>query len=157
MLYCGSIYTKTNIMLDSLQIHIKRMIYRLRHDYLTLNNIVFAAALLIALSWTWNSVETMQQNYELQQTVDRKKQQLVLEQLHVDTLELEGRYYNTLEYQELAVRQRLGKGMPGERALIVPSTDAVEVVQNSTAPVSTQTSNVQEWMNFLLGRRQEGL
>ena len=142
-------------MFDTLQLHLKRFLYRLRHDYLTLNNVVFATALLIALSWTWNSVESMQQNYQLQQSVDRKKQQLVLEQLQVDTLQLESRYYDTLEYQELAVRQRLGKGMPGERALILPSTDSTEAPQETATAASPQTSNFQELMNFLFGQRQK--
>ena len=142
-------------MFDTLQLHLNRFLYRLRHDYLTLNNVVFATALLIALSWTWNSVESMQQNYQLQQSVDRKKQQLVLEQLQVDTLQLESRYYDTLEYQELAVRQRLGKGMPGERALILPSTDSTEAPQETATAASPQTSNFQEWMNFLFGQRQK--
>ena len=97
----------------------------------------------------------MQQNYQLQQSVDRKKQQLVLEQLQVDTLQLESRYYDTLEYQELAVRQRLGKGMPGERALILPSTDSTEAPQETATATSPQTSNFQEWMNFLFGQRQK--
>ena len=142
-------------MFDTLQLHLKRFLYRLRHDYLTLNNVVFATALLLALSWIWNSVESMQQNYQLQQSVDRKKQQLVLEQLQVDTLQLESRYYDTLEYQELAVRQRLGKGMPGERALILPSTDSTEAPQETATAASPQTSNFQEWMNFLFGQRQK--
>ena len=141
-------------MLDKIKTQTKRLIYRIRTDYLTLNNLVFLAAILIALNWTWNSVESMQQNYELQQNVDRKKQQLIIEQLKVDTLELEGRYYDTLEYQELAVRQRLGKGMPGESQLIVPSTDTeqIEETENVDSP-SRADDNFQEWMNFLLGKR----
>lgn len=144
-------------MLDKIQTKLKPIIYRLRKDYLTLNNIVIAIALLIALNWTWNSIQTMQQNYELQQLVDSKRRQLTLEELRVATLELEGRYYDSLEYQELAVRERLGKGMPGERALIVPSTDR----EVSTAPVvkaqQAKSSNFQEWMNFLFGGRKQGL
>ncbi len=122
-----------------------------------MNNIVFAIALFIALSWTWNSIEAMQQNYELQQNVDRKRQQLILEQLQVDTLQLESRYYDTLEYQELAVRQRLGKGMPGEKVVIVPSTDSNEVPEENTSTTPVQVDNLQEWMNFLFGTRTKNL
>ena len=136
-------------MLDKLSIRTKRALYRLRHDYLTLNNAVFAVAIIIALNWTWNSVEVMQQNYELQQSVDAKRRQVQLEKLRVDTLELESKYYTTLEYQELAVRERLGKGMPGEHALIVPSTKQSD---DPTAPQATATveeSNFQQWLKFL--------
>ena len=54
---------------------LKRFWYHVRHDYLTLNNVVVAAAALIALSWAWGSIESMQRNYELQQMVDQKKYQ----------------------------------------------------------------------------------
>ena len=136
-------------MLEKLQLNAKRLTYRLRQDYLTLNNIVFVAALLIALNWTWSSIEVMQQNYALQQSVDAKRQQVALEELFVETLELESRYYTTLEYQELAVRQRLGKGMPGERMVIVPSTEAASADEDSVRTTPPEPSNFQEWMNFL--------
>ena len=143
-------------MFQKLKIHTKRLIYRLKNDLLTTNNVVFFVAIAVALSWTWSSVETMQQNYQLQQSVDRKKQQVTLEQLHVDTLELEGKYYKTLEYQELAVRQRLGKGMPGEKALIVPSTDIEQVSYSpGIQKNSSQSSNFQEWVDFLFGKRSK--
>ena len=144
-------------MIKDIQPKLKRLVYRLRHDYLSLNNIVFAAALLITLSWIWSSIDTMQHNYQLQQSVDRKKQQLTLEKLYVDTLALEGKYYTTLEYQELAVRERLGKVMPGERVLIVPSTDEVIDSASSTSSQKETTTNFQEWMNFLFGNRKKTL
>ena len=97
-------------MLETLHTQSKRLLYRLRRDFLTLNNVVIVVALLIALNWTWNSIEVMQQNYELQQSVDAKRRQVELERLRVDTLQLESKFYTTLEWQELAVRERLGKG-----------------------------------------------
>lgn len=138
-------------MLEKIQIQSKRLFYRLHRDYLTVNNVVIACALLIAFSWTWSSIEVMQQNYELQQSVDAKRRQVELEKLRVDNLQLEGKFYTTLEYQELAVRERLGKGMPGEHALIVPSTvtkDEQTPEQTTTAP---DDSNFQQWLRFLFG------
>ncbi len=139
-------------MIQNIQINLKRFLYRLRRDYLTLNNVVVAVAIFIALNWTWSSIGVMRQNYELQQLVDQKQRSVALEKLRVTTLELEGKYYNSLEYQELAVRERLGKGMPGEHVIIVPSTD--KTLAEKQAPVAKeQTSNFQEWMNFLFGGR----
>lgn len=143
-------------MFEKIHIHLKRILYRLRRDYLTLNNIVLATAIFIALSWTWGSIEVMQQNYALQQTVDAKRQQLALEELRVATLGLEGKYYNSLEYQELAVRERLGKGLPGENVVIVPSTDQPESTQ-AAAKTQNKTSNFQEWTNFLFGGQRKDL
>jgi hypothetical protein len=143
-------------MFEKIHTNSKRLLYHLRRDYLTLNNIVFAVAIVIALSWTWSSIDAMQQNYALQQSVDVKKQQLELEHLRVSTLELEGKYYDSYEYQELAVRERLGKGLPGESAVIVPSTDQPDT-QTTAATTPAQTSNFQQWMDFLFGSRAKSL
>lgn len=140
-------------MLKHTHLHLKRLLYRVRRDYLTLNNVVIAMAVFIALSWTWSSIGVMRQNYELQQLIDQKKRSVELEKLRVATLELEGKYYHSLEYQELAVRERLGKGLPGEHTLIVPSTDK-PLTASQPAPTPPQSSNFQEWMNFLFGGRR---
>ncbi|MDO4712304.1 MAG: hypothetical protein Q4B05_00090 [Candidatus Saccharibacteria bacterium] len=133
---------------------IKRFLYRLRRDYVTLNNAVIAAAACVALSWAWGSVESMQYNYRLQQMIDTKRQQAALETLRVSTLELEGKYYATREYQELALRQRLGLAYPGEQLLIVPSTDQPQSERRTRTEAPPQPSNVQQWMNFLFGAKR---
>ncbi|OYX42379.1 hypothetical protein B7Y94_03615 [Candidatus Saccharibacteria bacterium 32-49-12] len=138
-------------MLNKTQINLKRLVYRLRRDYLTLNNIVVVVALFISLNWTWNSIEVMQQNYQLQQSVDAKRQQVALESLRVDTLELESKYYTTLEYQELAVRERLGKAMPGEHVVIVPSTEKSTNSAGTNRRAASEPSNLQQWRDFLFG------
>lgn len=136
-------------------LHLKRLLYRVQRDYLTVNNIVIVAAALLAISWAWGSIESMQQNYELQRAVDNKKQQLEVEKLKVALLNYEAKYYESEEYQELAVRQRLGKGIPGEKQLIVPSTDTTNPAQN-TATNPQPVSNFQQWMNFLFGGNAHG-
>ena len=97
------------------KLKLKRLIYRIQHDYLTLNNVVIAAAILIAMSWAWGSIESMQKNYELQRSIDNKRQQVEIEKLQVALLEYESKYYQSEEYQELTIRQRTGKGLPGEK------------------------------------------
>ena len=92
------------------KLKLKRLIYRIQHDYLTLNNVVIAAAILIAMSWAWGSIESMQKNYELQRSIDNKRQQVEIEKLQVALLEYESKYYQSEEYQELTIRQRTGKG-----------------------------------------------
>ncbi|MDO4780998.1 MAG: hypothetical protein Q4A34_01205 [Candidatus Saccharibacteria bacterium] len=133
---------------------IKRFTYRIRRDYLTPNNLVVAVAFFIALGWVWGSIEAMQRNYALQQSLDAKKQQVEVEKLRVTLLEYEGRYYQSYEYQELAARQRFGRGLPGERQLIVPSTDEATEQQPTTTPTEKTRSNFQQWMDFLFGKRR---
>ena len=144
------------MMIKKLDKHeLRRLIYHIRHDYLTLNNVIIAGAVLIALSWAWGSVEAMQRNYHLQQLLDNKKQQVELETLKVSLAEYEAKYYQTVEYQDLAVRQRLGRGSPGEKQLIVPSTD-VEAEKNSAVSKQQLTeSNLQQWTNFLFGANRK--
>ena len=72
------------------------------------------------MSWAWGSIESMQKNYELQRSIDNKRQQVEIEKLQVALLEYESKYYQSEEYQELTIRQRTGKGLPGEKQLDHP-------------------------------------
>lgn len=137
------------------KINIRKLIYIIRHKYLTLNNVVILVAFLIAASWVWGSLGMMQRNYTLQKEVDYKKRQLALTELQRDKLDLQKRYYQTAEYQELAVRDTLGLVRPGEKVLILPpNSDAAKeadvVIADIVVPPS-QTSNIEQWINFLFG------
>ncbi|MFY9228117.1 MAG: hypothetical protein WAO28_02215 [Candidatus Microsaccharimonas sp.] len=137
------------------KINIRKLIYAARHKYLTLNNVVILVAFLIAASWVWGSLGMMQRNYALQKEVDYKKRQLELTQLQRDNLELQKKYYQTSEYQELAVRESLGLVRPGEKVLILPESSqaAKDADKPKTVAVTTtaQTSNLEQWVNFLFG------
>jgi hypothetical protein len=98
----------------------------------------------------------MQRNFSLQKELDDKSRQLIVAQLDTDNAKLEQRYYKTDEYKELAVRQRLGLVVPGERLLILPpnSETAKNIdkdVQTKTIVKVVKTSNFNQWMNFLFG------
>lgn len=141
------------------KINIRKILYTARHRYLTFNNLVILTAFLIAAGWVWGSLQVMQRNYGLQKEVDLKKRQLQLTELQKDSLELQKKYYQTSEYQELAARQSLNLVMPGEKILILPANsdaaqqaDAVVTTGNSTVPSTQQkTSNIEQWLNFLFG------
>jgi len=143
--------------------NIRRIIYQIRHKYLTLNNAVIAIALIIAAGWVWGSLDVMQRNYKLQKELDDKSRQLVVAQLDTDSARLEQRYYKTDEYKELAVRQRLGLVTPGESVLILPAnSDAVKNADkaNSTAVSVAEPaimSNYNQWMNFLFGGNSKSI
>lgn len=140
------------------KISLRKFIYTIRHDYLTFNNLVILVAFLIAAGWVWGSLQVMQRNYTLQKEVDYKRRQLQLAELQKDSLELQNRYYATNEYRELALRDSLGLVMPGEKVLILPDNSEAaknadaEASGSSTGAVSqTQTSNLEQWLNFLFG------
>jgi len=142
-------------------INIRKIIYSIRHKYLTFNNVVIAAAFLIAASWVWGSLEVMQRNYALQKEVDIKQRQLQLTQLQRDNLEFQKNYYQTEEYKELAVRDTLGLVRPGEKLLILPQNSAEAKAADAPvqeAAVAQQTvPNLQQWLNFLFGGNSKGI
>ena len=137
------------------KINTRRLYYRIRHQYLTLNNLVIGLAFMVAASWVWGSLGVMQRNYGLQKEVDLKRRGLLLAQLETRSLELEKRYYQTREYQELAVREDLGLVLPGEKVLVLPpnSQAAKDVDAPATDKLATAVpvSNFRQWVNFLFG------
>ena len=80
------------------KVNINKIIYTIRHDYLTFNNLVILVAFLIAASWVWGSLQAMQRNYGLQRDLDQKNRSLQVTQLQRDSLELQKRFYQTDEY-----------------------------------------------------------
>ncbi len=112
-------------------------------------------AFVIAAGWVWASLGAMQRNYGLQKDIDFKKRQLQLTQLQRDNLSLQKSYYQTTEYQELAARDVLGLVRPGERALVLPPNSAAAIKADATTPttaaVQTNSSNIEQWVNFLFG------
>ena len=143
------------------QLNTRKIAYTIRHKYLTFNNLVIAAAFLIAASWVWGSLQVMQRNYGLQKQVDIKQRQLQLTQLQRDNLELQKKYYQTDEYKELAVRDTLGLVRPGEKLLILPANSAAATA--SDAPLQSVTvaaktvPNLQQWLNFLFGGNSKSI
>lgn len=134
--------------------NLRRIIYKIRHDYINVNNIVIAVAFMIALSFIWGSLSAMQRNYTLQRNVDLKRQQLEVAKLQTENLQLQQQYYRTAEYQELALRSALGLALPGERQLILPpNSQAAKDVDkpNRESTITPQSTNLEQWFNFLFG------
>jgi len=144
------------------KINIKKSWYHIRHDYMTLNNVVVAVGLFIAASWAWGSIGVLQRNYDLQKEVDSMTRQEKLLGLETQNLTYEQRYYRSAEYQELAVRDRLGLGNPGEKALILPPNSKAAKQEDAKAtneqPVKlVKPSNFEQWTNFIFGGNQKSL
>lgn len=121
-----------------------------------MNNVVITAAIIIGASWTWGSIGMMQRNYTLQKEVDTKKRDEQLTNLEVQTLTYEQNYYHSAEYQDLAMRMRLGMADPGEKALILPPNSQTAInedqnYQDRQVKAVPPESNFQQWTNFLFG------
>ena len=141
-------------------INIRKWYYHFRHRYVTMNNVVIAVALVIGASWTWGSIGMMQRNYNLQKEVDGKKREQQLADLEVQTLTYQQNYYKSSEYQDLAMRERLGVADAGEKALILPpnsqaAKDADKLSGQKRAATVVPESNFQQWANFLFGAKHD--
>lgn len=138
-------------------INIRKTYYHIRHRYLTLNNVVIAVALMIGMGWAWGSIGMMQRNFALQKEVDGKKREALLAELEVQNLQFEQKYFQSQEYQELALRQRTGLVKPGEKVLFLPpnseqAKQADKQLQSEDAPKSEEDpGNMRQWVNFLFG------
>ena len=144
------------------KINIRRIYYRIKTQYFTLNNAVIVVAFIIAANWIWGSLGVMQRNFKLQKELDDKSRQLIVAQLDTENAKLEQRFYRTDEYRELAVRQRLGLVTPGESVLILPAnTQAVKSADKASStkssPQFVQVSNFRQWMNFLFGGNNKSI
>jgi cell division protein FtsB len=144
------------------KINTRKLYYHVRHQYFTLNNAVVLVALFIAIGWAWGAVEKLEQNYDLQKQIATKQREQQLIELETQTLAFQQRYFRSDEYQELAVRERLGLVRPGEKALILPpNSEAAKQVDESaerTSPTSSRKpGNVEQWVNFIFGGNSRSL
>jgi hypothetical protein len=141
------------------KINIRKFYYHLRHRYLTMNNVVVTIALLIGAAWAWGSVGMMQRNYALQKEVDSRHRTARLADLEVKNLQFEQKYYQTREYQELVVRERMGLAASGEKVLFLPANSQAAINVDKAALATSRTAaspteppnNMTQWMNFLFG------
>jgi cell division protein FtsL len=120
---------------------------------------------IIVLAITWSGVKTVQSNYELQKKISTLQQQNDVLKLQNGNIALQNQYLGTDQYLELAARQTLGLAAPGEQVLIIPKTTAMKYVNPSlsqqSSPSSTSTAdkrskytkNLEDWRDFLLGRK----
>lgn len=121
-----------------------------------MNNIVIAVALVVGAGWALASVGVMQRNFALQKEVDAKVRQQKLLELETKNLEFEQKYYKSAEYQELALRERMGQARAGERMLLLPpnspaAKQADAKLANKSSVAEPAETNMQQWINFIFG------
>ncbi|HET7630600.1 MAG TPA: septum formation initiator family protein [Candidatus Saccharimonadales bacterium] len=120
---------------------------------LTLNNLVVGVALLIAASWAWGTVNTLQKNFSLQRELDNLTQENANLKLRNRTLAYRQDYFKSNEYLELAARSLLGKAQPGEKVVILPQSEVKTAPPTNTEP-NQRPTNFSQWMMFLFGEKR---
>lgn len=140
------------VSMSGVKTKIRQINYKLRHDFLTIENVVLVVAIALCLVWTYQSIVAMSRNWELSERLTAEKKALELLSVEVEAAELENEYYKTEEYQELMARKYLDKQLPGEQMVVMPEN--TEAAKNKYKQVAAENkektySNFEKWMMYL--------
>ena len=150
---------KTNIIqkLDPYLVPARAYLLSLRD----VRNVGLLAFTVVVLLISWSGVKSIQTNYGLQKQVAQLQQENQVQTLQNADLALQNQYLDTPQYLEVAARQNLGLGAPGETELLVPQSVAlahtVKQPGSGAAPSAVPKQpfwqrNFEAWMNFFLHR-----
>ena len=131
---------------------LRRLKFKLNHDFFTVENVVLGLAIVLCLVWTFQSIKAMSRNWELSEKLTAERKTLELLKVEVEAAELENDYYKSDEYQELLARKQLDKKLDGENMVVLPENSemAKNKYKNSTTEVvEKKYSNAQKWMMYL--------
>lgn len=131
---------------------LRQVRYAMKHDFLTIENVVLAIAIILCFIWTFQSIKAMSRNWELSEKLTAEKKELELLEIEVEAAELENEYYRSEEYQELVARRQLDKKLEGEKMVVMPENS--EKAKNKYKNVSVEVvekkySNFEKWTKFL--------
>ena len=138
--------------MNKLQNSWRRLKFKLKHDYLTVENVVLAVAILLCLVWTYQSITAMSRNWELAEMLTTENKKLELLKVEVDAAEVENKYYETDEYKELLARKYLDKKAPGENMVVMPDNSETAIKKHEADEVvmaEKEYSNFEKWMMYL--------
>ena len=132
---------------NDLKTKTRRAKYYFSNDILTLSNIM-GSVIVVSIVWVWGSISAMEKNYAIQKKLELKQRQALIEEINYQTLQYEQKYLKSSEYQELAVREKLGLALPGEHVLVLPKYPEEKKKQQTE---TSKQSNFTQWMNFIFG------
>ena len=139
--------------MNKLKTWVRRVKFWLKHDFLTVENVVLLFAIVLCLVWTYQSITAMSRNWDLSERLTAEKKELELISVEVEAAELENEYYKSPEYQELLARKNMDKQLPGEKMVVMPqNTEEAKNKHKDTIEVSMKEkeySNFEKWMKFL--------
>ena len=142
--------------MSNIQGRFRRLKYKLKHDFLSVETVVLVVAVVLCLVWTFQSIEAMNRNWELNGKLNAEKQKLALATVEVETAELENEYYASDEYQELMARKLAGKQLPGEHMVYLEENSEAAKNKHEEPEVAAQPvkevkeySNLEKWLQYL--------
>lgn len=147
-------YHKNGIILSvSMKNSLRRMKFKVKHDFLTVENVVLVLAITLCLVWTYQSIAAMSRNWELSERLTAERKELELISLEVEAAALANEYYKTNEYQELMARRNLDKKLDGENMVVMPENSEVAKAKHKESvkvvSVEPEYTNFEKWMMYL--------
>ena len=140
------------VSMNTIKVKLRRLNYKMKHDFLTVENIVLLLAIILCLVCTYQSIVSMSRNWELSERLTAEKRELELLSVEVEAAELENQYYASNEYQELIARKSLDKEFPGENMVVMPENSEAARNKHQQTVAATQEktySNFEKWMMYL--------
>ena len=141
------------VVMNKIKTYVRRLKFYLKHDFLTVENVVLLFAIVLCLVWTYQSISAMSRNWELSERLTSEKKSLELLNVEVELAELENEYYESAEYQEILARKNMDKQLPGEKMVVLPkNSDEAKNKHEGAIAVSVKEkeySNFEKWMSFL--------
>jgi len=129
------------------------MKFKVKHDFLTVENVVLVLAITLCLVWTYQSIAAMSRNWELSERLTAERKELELISLEVEAAALANEYYKTNEYQELMARRNLDKKLDGENMVVMPENSEVAKAKHKESvkvvSVEPEYTNFEKWMMYL--------
>ena len=138
--------------MNALKTKIRRLNYKMKHDFLTVENIVLLLAIILCFVCTYQSIVSMSRNWELSERLTAEKRELELLSMEVKAAELENQYLASNEYQELIARRNLDKKLEGENMVVMPeNSEAAKTKRQQVKTVENVKiySNFEKWMMYL--------
>lgn len=140
------------VSMNAIKTKLRRLSYKMKHDFLTVENIVLLFAIILCLVCTYQSIVSMSRNWELSERLTAEKRELELLSVEVEAAELENQYYASNEYQELIARKNLDKEYSGENMVVMPENTEMAKNKHRQEKVATKEktySNFEKWMLYL--------
>ncbi len=142
------------ISMSGVNTRLRQLMYKLKHDYLSVENVILGLAILLCLTWTYQSIASMTRNWELVERLSSERKTLELKKVEVETAELENEYYKTNEYQELAARKFANKQLAGEHMVYMPENSEMAKNKHQETEIAVvdeveERSNISKWLKYL--------
>ena len=125
-------------------------------SFFSLNTLLYAIALVIAVSLSLNTVSVIERNYTLEQEVESLQEEISILSLENENLKFNIEYYKTDDYLEVAAKEKFSKRGTGESVVVferdefTPTNTALsfETVEQEEQQADFK-ENFNAWWDFL--------